>query len=92
MANPTEKISPNDAQKICTLVSQRIYPGQYPGIYQSFFDKYSNQAVYAKISECESRYAYKKKKKDISSQELLANYRIQQLQKNKMDQFKGESN
>ena len=90
MTNPMEEISQNDAQTICILMLYGIYPDRYPSIYQYYYDKYSKEAVDAKMNECNSSNG--KKKKDISSQELLANYRIQQLQKNKMDQFKGESN
>ena len=56
----------------------------------NFIVKYGKEAVDAKISECKA--SLNLKKKDISSREFLASYRIQQLPRNKMDHFREESN
>ena len=90
MANPMEELSEFDGQSICALISYGIYPEQYPILYGFYDGMYSKEAIDAKVNECKASHGYNKKKKDISSRERLADYRIQQSLKNKMDQFKGE--
>ena len=90
MANPMEEISPRDGQTICHLISFGLGPDVLPSFYQTFIVKYGKETVDAKISECKA--SLNLKKKDISSREFLASYRIQQLPRNKMDHFREESN
>ena len=92
MANPMEQISPADGETICILISYGfdLHNPPFDVLYQNYISRYTQEAVDAKINECKASFG--KKKKEISSREILPNYRIQQLRKDKMDHFRGRSN